>query len=261
MIKKCILKYYSFAESEPPYDVADHHHDFWEMVYYDGVGTSTVDGVTLNYLPGTFVIIPKGVVHSEKAFARGGLFVLGFEGELTIEKLPAVLFFDDENRSIRQTLETIGEEIKMEPAYYSQRVSLLTRDILIRALRSCSVKPKKDDNKLDLIINYIDTYCTMDIDFKDLSHSMNYSYDHLRHYFRTKKGISLKQYMILKRIDLAKEALATGLPVAQVAERCGFSTASHFSAMFRKVTGLSPREYQKSCLNIPVEHPTIFCDE
>ncbi len=261
VINKCILKYYSSCETEPPYEVASHRHDFWEMVYYGGLGISTVNSVPLNYLPGTYVIIPKDVPHAEKALARGALYTLGFEAELAIDEFPTMLFFDDEQQSIRQTLETIGDEIKMEPAFYSQRISLLMRDVLIRSLRSCATKSKKDDNKLDMIINYIDTYCTMDIDFRDLSNSMNYSYDHLRHYFKTKKGISLKQYVTIKRMDLAKEKLATGMPVARVAERCGFSSAAHFSAMFKKFTGISPSEYQKSCLTIPVEHPTIFIDQ
>ncbi|HIW74221.1 MAG TPA: helix-turn-helix transcriptional regulator, partial [Firmicutes bacterium] len=147
-----------------------------------------------------------------------------------------------------------------EPPYYSQRVNLLLRDILLLTLRTCTRKSKKADDKLDMIIRYIDAYCTMDIDFRTLSNSMNYSYDYLRHYFKAKKKMSLKQYIITKRIDLAKEQLTTNMPVSKVAAACGFASPSYFSAVFRQFTGMTPSQYQEHRRRFPNENYTILCE-
>ena len=260
VISKSILHYFSHGKTEPPYEVAQHRHEYWELVYYGGLGVSTVNGVAFNYVPGSYVVIPHNVPHAEKALSCGDLFCLGFEAELEFTELPTSLFVDDERQSIRKALETIETEIKAEPPYYSQRVNLLLRDILLLTLRTCTRKSKKADDKLDMIIRYIDAYCTMDIDFRTLSNSMNYSYDYLRHYFKAKKKMSLKQYIITKRIDLAKEQLTTNMPVSKVAAACGFASPSYFSAVFRQFTGMTPSQYQEHRRRFPNENYTILCE-
>ena len=82
VIAKTILKYFSRDTTEPPYEVAQHRHEYWELVYYGGLGISTVNGIAFNYLPGSYVVIPSNMPHAEKALSHGDLFCLGFEAEL-----------------------------------------------------------------------------------------------------------------------------------------------------------------------------------
>jgi AraC-like DNA-binding protein len=42
----------------------------------------------------------------------------------------------------------------------------------------------------------------------------------------------------------AKMLGSSAVPVEQVAQRCGFSSRSHFSRAFKRHTGLSPAEYR-----------------
>ena len=53
----------------------------------------------------------------------------------------------------------------------------------------------------------------------------------------------IRQYVIQQ----AKNELATGATIAQVAYKLGFEYPQHFSRMFKKETGQSPKEY---CENI-----------
>ncbi|HIW73415.1 MAG TPA: hypothetical protein H9684_03760, partial [Firmicutes bacterium] len=101
VISKSILHYFSHGKTEPPYEVAQHRHEYWELVYYGGLGVSTVNGVAFNYMPGSYVVIPHNVPHAEKALSCGDLFCLGFEAELEFTELPTSLFVDDERQSIR----------------------------------------------------------------------------------------------------------------------------------------------------------------
>ena len=71
VLSKTILKYFSHGASEPPYQMVQHRHEYWELVYYGGLGISTVNGVAFNYLPGSYVVIPRNVPHAEKALSHG----------------------------------------------------------------------------------------------------------------------------------------------------------------------------------------------
>jgi transcriptional regulator GlxA family with amidase domain len=47
------------------------------------------------------------------------------------------------------------------------------------------------------------------------------------------------------RLERAAKLLhVSALPVEQVAQRCGFSSRSHFSKAFKNHTGLSPAEFR-----------------
>ena len=60
-------------------------------------------------------------------------------------------------------------------------------------------------------------------------------------------GRSIHEYIIEKRIDLAKKLLAeTGRPVQEVAALAGISSNNYFSNLFRKHVGVTPKEYRKT---------------
>ncbi|MFC9331579.1 helix-turn-helix domain-containing protein [Kitasatospora sp. NPDC057015] len=68
----------------------------------------------------------------------------------------------------------------------------------------------------------------------------------LRDVVRRSTGVSLKEYLITVRLDVAKELLATTeLPVHGVAARVGHTDAAYFSRMFTKRVGVSPVRFRK----------------
>jgi AraC family transcriptional regulator of arabinose operon len=64
---------------------------------------------------------------------------------------------------------------------------------------------------------------------------------HLIRSFRAERGTTPMAYLWERRVALGVDLLAnTGLPIATVAQRCGFRTAHHFSRRVRQATGLPP---------------------
>jgi two-component system response regulator YesN len=58
-------------------------------------------------------------------------------------------------------------------------------------------------------------------------------------------GMSFRQFLHTCRLDLAKRLLeSTELDVTEVAVRAGFQTVQHFSRVFSKREGLSPKIYR-----------------
>jgi AraC-like DNA-binding protein len=56
-------------------------------------------------------------------------------------------------------------------------------------------------------------------------------------------------YMLRRRLNLGRQLLLSGdLTLERIAERCGFSSAFHFSKLFKKHCGFSPRQFRLRAL-------------
>lgn len=70
-------------------------------------------------------------------------------------------------------------------------------------------------------------------------------YNALRKQFPRRFGLSPGQFRQEKRMEIARQALATGDSISAVAERLGFADVYTFSKQFRAATGESPGHYRR----------------
>ncbi len=70
--------------------------------------------------------------------------------------------------------------------------------------------------------------------------------DYIGRLFKRKVGISLSEYINVYRIEKAKIYLRENkYKIYEVAKLCGFNNnAKHFSYVFKKMTGVLPRNYK-----------------
>jgi AraC-like DNA-binding protein len=84
---------------------------------------------------------------------------------------------------------------------------------------------------------------------EELARGAGWSVPHLHDRFKERLGLSPHQALIRRRIQVARELLAsTNDPIKSVAARCGFPTASAFCVQFKKATRHSPKDYRESQL-------------
>jgi AraC-like DNA-binding protein len=82
------------------------------------------------------------------------------------------------------------------------------------------------------------------VTIQQLAAAVHLSSGHLSRVFRRTTGMTLEQFLIRQRIELAKQALLDPrLNVAEVAERCGFCNPAYFASVFRKYVSCTPREF------------------
>ena len=65
--------------------------------------------------------------------------------------------------------------------------------------------------------------------------------------FKKEKGITPIQYLTIKRVEKAKRLLKRGNTSVDTALSVGFYDQSHFTKNFKRLTGITPRVYQKAC--------------
>ncbi len=71
-------------------------------------------------------------------------------------------------------------------------------------------------------------------------------YGYLSSLFSEIEGVTLEKYLILQRIERAKELLAyEEMTLTQIADSLDYSSVAHLSGQFKKVTGLSPSHFKK----------------
>jgi AraC-like DNA-binding protein len=84
------------------------------------------------------------------------------------------------------------------------------------------------------------------ISLVELGRALGQSESHLRAQFRALTGHSLGSHLRLLRIQKACQLLhSTPLPIAAVAEQCGFDSVYSFSRAFKNVWDISPRAYRQ----------------
>ncbi|REG92892.1 helix-turn-helix domain-containing protein [Algoriphagus antarcticus] len=112
------------------------------------------------------------------------------------------------------------------------------------------------ENKKDILIERIKNVIVEMIHYSDelpktnysdfLSEKLNYDYTYLSNIFSEEKGITIQQFIILNKIEKVKELLLYGeMNLTEISYRLHYSSISHLSNQFKKVTGMSPSLYEK----------------
>ena len=93
------------------------------------------------------------------------------------------------------------------------------------------------------MIHYTDELPTQNISVL-LSEKLNYDYTYLANVFSEVKGVTIQQFIINHKIEKVKELLLyEELNLTEIAYKLHYSSVSHLSNQFKKVTGHSPSFY------------------
>jgi AraC-like DNA-binding protein len=95
------------------------------------------------------------------------------------------------------------------------------------------------------MIHYADELPPVNIS-EYISSKLNYDYTYLANIFSEVKGITIQQFIILHKIEKVKELLLYDeMNLTEISFKLHYSSVSHLSNQFKKVTGLSPSYYKK----------------
>jgi AraC-like DNA-binding protein len=90
--------------------------------------------------------------------------------------------------------------------------------------------------------NYADT-----ISLEQLAYIANLKPLRLLRVFRKEVGLPPHAYLVQVRVTRAKVLLGMAVPIAQVAADTGFTDQSHLTRHFKRLVGVTPRQYALGC--------------
>jgi AraC-like DNA-binding protein len=83
-----------------------------------------------------------------------------------------------------------------------------------------------------------------------ISERMGYDYTYLANIFSEVKGINIQHYIIINKIERAKELLIYDeLNLTEISYKLNYSSVAHLSNQFKKITGLTPSYYKQITLS------------
>lgn len=97
------------------------------------------------------------------------------------------------------------------------------------------------------IDEYIQAHFTEDIDVASIAAHFQIGKTKIYEIAKESYGIGIAEYIRKLRIEKAKRLLSDrpDIPLSEIASLCGFSDYNYFITVFRRLTGMPPRSYQK----------------
>ena len=132
-------------------------------------------------------------------------------------------------------------------------VDALTCELAIHLLReftTASVAPawpmtRLSPHKLRRAIEYIDDNLKSELTLAAIAEAVALSPGHFAHAFRQATGVAPHRYVLERRVERAKTLLRqSDMPITEIADRVGCSSHSHFSVLFHRIAGLTPRQFR-----------------
>ena len=97
--------------------------------------------------------------------------------------------------------------------------------------------------RLQQVLDYIQTHLDRELSLAELAEVINVSSTYFASLFKQAMGISPHQYVIKQRVERAKVMLKkTDFAIADIALQVGFSSQSHLTQQFKRITGMTPKQ-------------------
>lgn len=162
----------------------------------------------------------------------------------------------DDFQYVRSALQFGAVDYLLKPFRDQELVAaihrVLEKEQDISAMKPQDMLPlvKGDKSKYVLeALNYIaEHYQENDISITPIAHSLGVSESHLSHVFKKETSYTIIGYLTQYRVHAAMKLLQDcRYKVYEVSEMVGYRDVAYFGSIFKKLTGISPSEYQDRC--------------
>ena len=265
---------YHYLDLTPP-DVEFHEHEFYEVFFFlSGNVSYNIEGRTYLLRPGDILLTDNQDIHRPeiqpgKPYER---YVVWITAEFLqgLEKYGARLTdcFKDASKKkyklirpdekavvhLKKILDKIVECRKSNEFGSAALESIYLCEFMIFLNRAYFATPDiirediTENEKINKVVTYINDNLSGDLTLARLAEICYISKSYLSHQFKSYTGLTLFQFIIKKRLTVARNMIRAGIPVTEACLRCGFNDYSNFHKAFRKEFGASPKEFREKRL-------------
>ncbi len=249
---------------EKNWECQPHFHECAEILFcVDGTGTVWIEGKEYAIGPGDIAIFNPYVSNASGSCLGKELefFFMGITdfcyppfsyNTLMPEAVPVFSSGPYKNQLAFYFQELLRETSNPE-ILYMPAASALANVIAVQVLRIHQFNNLMEKNRAEarchshFIKDYIDKNYRQAINLDTLSEASYISKSYISHQFKKDMGMSPIDYLIKKRIEIARYLLLnTDYTVTEVAKQVGYDNPLYFSALFKKHADMSPTEYRKT---------------
>ncbi len=255
-----------------------HYHETLELfVLMEGERYYFVDRYVYHMKPMSAVLIPPGQIHKTstvKDVPEHRRFLVQLSREAFEEMIRAtygmsyddfclkynglVNFRPDSWDRMMEAYRRLKEEFEPDD-HYLPMVKQAAYEILMLYARELDeirsreetdqVEPPVESgvyNTIHQVTQFLNEHFREDVKIDDLCEHFFISRSYLTRLFKETTGITIVQYLTVVRIRQAAKLLReTDLAVTEVSDRCGFGDVTYFEKVFRRLRGMTPRQYRK----------------
>lgn len=268
------LLYISKSKFENDWHSTAHFHTFTEIFFIiDGKGAFYLNDQIVNVNKWDLIIINSNCLHTEKSSLADipleyivlGVdnLLLNFKDSYSLTnneqqlKLYEIMNFSKDKDIILNYFYNLINEVENKEFNYEIICKSILNMFITHIIRSKTsllfIEESKEKLNLECIKikNYIDSHYSQNITLDFLSNLTYMNKFHLVHTFTKQIGLSPINYAINKRIQESKNLLATtNYSIRDIASIVGFSNSSYFSQMFKKISGVTPKNYKSKILTV-----------
>jgi len=252
-------------------EVALHHHDFYEVYFFTtGNLQYIIEGRTYDLKPGDILLIRPMELHQpmfrdrQAPYERTVLWIHQRYMERLCSQCPGLgACFDTsapghtnllrperaEGEMLQYQLDMIAYEQGSDAPFSSLYAQTYLLQLLIQLNRVAQRTAREPEPRAVFestvysVLIYINGHYSEDLPLDDLAKQFFVSKYHLSREFKRMFGISVHQYLIQKRLAVARQMMLEGVSTSEAYQRCGFGDYSSFYRAFKAEYQISPKEF------------------
>ena len=247
-----------------------HVHEFYEVLcFVSGNADYLVEGRRYHMYPGCIMIMRPAEIH--KLVIKGKGTYERYILEFRIDTLKQLGFSDDMLTAF--TKRELGEKNQYLPNEFSgfdtvgffkllkeecekldpKHTMISNIGFLLCALNLAFLKKSEDTSTESTVgkelISYVNENLTHDISLSTVSEYVHMSPSQVNRIFKRLTGTSVYDYVLSKRIVMAREMIEAGEGAIAASQMCGFGDYSSFYRLYKKRTGQAPGDIKKTIRN------------
>ena len=247
-------------------DIPYHYHEFHKLILFlTGDVRYLIEGRNYLLKEGDILLIPAYAIHQpmisrEETYSRYILWIRpeslerwdltsGFSlcEEQNAYLLKRNRYDRSELMGLLQRLEKTEKEKEygweaLKEALFIEIITQISRAV-IQSGPSLREHEKLSDPRIDAILQYMNQNLTEDLSVEALSEQFYLSKSWLMHRFKEIANCTIHQYVLQKRLILSTQKLMEGSSAEKAGAESGFTDYSTFLRAFRRIYGVTPREY------------------
>ncbi len=235
-------------------------HNFWEcLCVLNGELQVTADERVYMLHEGSMIFHKPFEFHKFSVCSENGADCLVFSFDMIgtlcssfAEK--AFLLTPDQQLMLRHIIGSAVPTDEYTTLLNRDPISLQLTDLhILQLLLSVSAEPHENVPSTDMAVatfemavTYIRANLSQSPKIDDIATHCNTSTSSLKRCFEKYAGTGVHRYMLLSKINTAKEMLKRNMRVNEIAHILGFCDEAYFSVAFKRETGMSPSEYARN---------------